>query len=147
MKYYSEILNKTFNTDVECLEAEKAYEDAKAKAAEVKAASEAKASKRKKELANAVEKATEELETAELNLEAAKEQVKILLEESNKKMVDILNPAKEAVRKANQAKYVAISNFNKEFGAYTTTISNESLNKHYKNNLFDFFDLFKYLSI
>lgn len=147
MKYYSEILRKTYDTELECTKAEKAYEEAKKAAEEAKAASEAKTSKRKKELASEVEKTSKELKEAEEALKAAENEVKILTEEYSKKAADILKPAKEAVTEATKNRYNAICNFNKEFGPYTTVLSSsDAYEKMYKNSLYDFLNIFKYFN-
>ena len=147
MKYYSEILRKTYDTEVECTEAEKAYEEAKRAEEEAKAASETKISKRKKELAAEVEKASEKLKETEEALEAAENEVKILTEEYSKKIADILKPAKEAVTEATKSRYDAIRNFNKEFGPYTTVLSSsDAYERVHKNSLYDFVNFLKYFN-
>ena len=145
MKFYSELLNKVFDSADACEIAEKKY-------TEEKEAEEAK----KKELANSVSKEKKELsiaiEAAESNLnkayddyEVAKEEVRKILEESNQKALDILNPAKEAIKKAQEEKYQAISVFNKRFGLYTTQYTGDRAYKELKratswiNDLFKFF--------
>ena len=120
MKYYSEKLNKVFNTAKELKAAEAAavdtpVEDTKAPVEEHQTESKIPT---KKQLATEVEVAEEALKKAYSDYELAKKQVEELskkyLEETNK----ILEPAKKVVKDAEQAKYDAINRFNTLFGPY-----------------------------
>ena len=114
MKYYSEILNKPFDTEKACLEAERNYQD-----------QQSNASKRKRELDKAIQLAQQKVDQANNEYEVAKQKATKLLEESNKQIKEILDNAEKAVKDAEEEKYKAISNFNKEFGTYKVTVTGE----------------------
>ena len=121
MSDFKELEGKIFDTIDEC----KKEEAAVLKNREALMEKEKDKSKLKKKLSAAVDKAEETLKDAYKKYEEAKEAAKIILEESNKQMQDILNPAKEAVAKAEQAKAEAITNFNKECGPYQKVYTGE----------------------
>lgn len=130
MKYFSEKLNKVYNSEAECQAAEMAFDaEQKAKAEREAAIKEQEnkvaiqTSKRKKELAKAVDDAEAKVAKAYEDYEVVKEEIKKLTEEYNKKISDLTNPAKEAITQAQRERFQAISEFNKEFGAYTTIYS------------------------
>ena len=125
MKIYSEILKKFYDSTEDCLQAEKEFNEKKTALEEEKKAKALAVSKEKKELASAVEEAENKLEKAYQEYEIAKEEAKKILEESNQKVLDIINPAKENVKVAQKERYNAISEFNKKFGLYTTTYSGD----------------------
>ena len=132
MKIYSEILNKMFDTEDECVKAEEEYQiEQERKEAEKKAAVQA-VSKEKKELASAVELAEEALNKAYDEYEIAKEEARKIMEESNKQMLEILNPARDKIKQAQKEKYNAISNFNKKFGLYTAQYTGEKALKEFR---------------
>lgn len=119
MKIYSEILNKLFDTEDECIAAEEESKKQKEIAETEKKAKDALVSKQKKELSTAVEEAETKLTKAYEDYEKAKEEVRQILEESNKQCQEILAPAKDAIKKAQQERYEAINAFNNKFGTYT----------------------------
>lgn len=119
MKYYSDILNKIFDSEAECLNAEKIYKDEQVKRDLEKREKASLISKEKKELADAIESAEAKVSKAYENYEIAKEKVKEILEKSNKEALSILNPAKQEIKDAQKERYTAISEFNKKFGTYT----------------------------
>ena len=125
MKIYSETLNKLFDTEEQCIKAEEKYAEEQKAIQEEKEVKASAISKEKKDLAQAIELAETNLNKAYEEYELAKEKVKEILEKSNKEMSDILTPAKDAVRKAQEARYRAIETFNKKFGVYTTTYSGD----------------------
>ena len=145
MKIYSEILNKIFDTVEECEAAETQYKKEQEQKDIAKKEKALMVSKEKKELATVVENAELALTKAYDEYEIAKEEVRKILEESNQKAMDILNPAKENIKKAQEEKYKAISAFNKRFGFYTTTYSGDRAYKELKratswiNDVFDNF--------
>lgn len=125
MQYYSEKLNKLFDS-VEELEREEGKKTSKS--ATKKTASDKIVNKQdeqttptRKQLAIAVEAADEAVKEAYAKYEAAKAQVEELskkyLEETDK----ILEPAKAAVKNAEQNRYEAIRKFNDSYGAYQVT--------------------------
>ena len=145
MKYYSDIVNKVFDSEEECVNAEKEFNEKKEAAEAERKAKAALVSKEKKELSDAVEAAESKLSKAYEEYDLAKEEVKKILEESNQKALDILNPAKEAIREAQKERYTAISEFNKKYGIYTAQYTGDRAFKEFKratNWIEDFFNRF-----
>ena len=124
MKFYSEKLDALFDT-LEQLEAEelaltkKPSRKKAAVKAEVKP--EQPATPTRKELAAEVELADDKVKEAYAAYEAAK----LKAEELSKKYLEeinaIIEPAEKAIKVAEQKRYEAIQNFNKNFGAYQVT--------------------------
>jgi hypothetical protein len=130
MRYYSETLNKFYDTEEQCLaEEEKARVDAEKK----------KVTKAK--LAKVVEDADKALDAAYENLEKAKASVAELQKEYDAKVDNIMNPAVELVKKCSKDRADAIKEFNDNFGVYTTTYSGDkALNELVKmDKIFDNF--------
>lgn len=75
----------------------------------------------RKQLALNVDKAVEALDEAYAQYNQAKLKADELTERYKKDLAALLDPAKEAVRKAEQEKYDAICEFNKSYGVYTRT--------------------------
>ena len=147
MKYYSDKLDKLFDTKEQLFKEEKMYDDklafekAQLEAKEVQLKAEAEAeqkatSKRKKELSDEVEKATKHLDEAYKFYEAERAKAKDIYSEAQKKADEILKKAKKEadelidiaekeVKKASEKKTLAISEFNKEFGPYKTVITGD----------------------
>lgn len=138
MSDFKELEGKIFNSINECKDAEsKVLKDR-----EVLAEKERDKSKLKKKLSSEIDKAEENLQKAYKDYENAKEAAKVILEESNKQMLDLINPAKEAVANAEKAKADAIKNFNKECGPYQKVYTGEQaqaefdrFNKQFNNFL------------
>jgi len=108
MKYFSELLNKNFDT-VEELQAAETEKNAEI----------AKSTNEKKAMAKKVEETEAELKKAYDNYELAKQEASKIAEEANKKIADLLNPAKEAIYDAQQNRYNAISEFSDKYGKYS----------------------------
>ena len=75
----------------------------------------------RKQLALNVDKAVEALDEAYAQYNQAKQKADELTEKYKKDLAAILDPAKDAVRKAEQDKCNAICEFNKSYGVYTRT--------------------------
>lgn len=114
MKYFSEKLNKFYDSIDECTKAEK-EEDIK----------QSNISKQKKELAKTIEDADNKLKEANKLYHIAQDKAKEILEKSNKEINNILDTAEAEVKKAEKEKLDAIVEFNKQFGPYKTTLTNE----------------------
>ena len=121
MSDFKELEGKIFNSIDEC----KSEEAKVLKEREALVEKEKDKSKLKKKLSSAVDKAEENLKDAYKKYEEAKEAARIILEESNKQILAIIDPAKEAVAKAEQAKAEAITKFNKECGPYQKVYTGE----------------------
>ena len=138
MSDFKELEGKIFNSINECKDAESKV----LKEREALAEKEKDKSKLRKKLSGEVDKAEENLKKAYADFETAKETARKILEESNQKMLDILNPAKQAIKDAEAARATAIKNFNKECGVYQKVYTGEEaqaelerFNKHF-NNIF-----------
>lgn len=127
MKYYSELLNKPFDTEKECLQAEKEFKRQQAKETATKSAISAD----KKFMASKIEEANIKLKEANENYKLARNKAAEILEKSNKEVEVILDEAKEVVRKAEQAKLEAVRAFNEKYGAYTTTVTGEQATEEF----------------
>lgn len=132
MKFYSETLDKVFETEKECLKAERDFALEQKKKEEERKTQEEKAkeekaliSKQKKECADKIAKAEEELRIAQENYKVAQDKAAQILEESNKQVTDLLNTAQEEIKKAQRAKRDAIVEFSNKFGAYTKSYTGE----------------------
>ena len=124
MKYYSEKLDKMFESEKELLDAE-----AQLQAKELKAQ---QTEKTKKELAKAIENADEKINEANKLYEIAQQKAADILEKSNKEAKKVLDDAKEKVKQAEDEKLKALIEFNKRFGTYSKTITGEKAAEEYK---------------
>ena len=144
MSDFKELEGKIFNSINECKDAEsKVLKDREAIAEKEK-----DKSKLKKKLSNDIEKAEEKVKQAYADYEAAKEQAAKIIEESNKQALDVINPAKQAIKDAEANKVAAIKAFNEACGPYQKVYTGEKaqaefdrLNKQFNSMLSDFFKL------
>ena len=105
MKFYSEKLNKLFDTPEALTIAE---EEATNKQTELT----------KKELSQAIEKADAALDEAYKNYDEVRNAAAKILDESNKQVEQMLKDAKKQITVAEQERSNAIVQFNKQFGTY-----------------------------
>lgn len=124
MKYFSEKLNKTYDTVEALEEAEKTAEE---KALSVSA--------EKKALSKNIESAEEALDKAYQDYDIAKEEAQKVINEAYDKAKEILTPAKEAVQEAQKAKYNAISEFSDKYGCYTTVLTGSKAYDEFKRTV------------
>ena len=143
MKYYSELLDKYFDTENLCRNAEKDYEDAKKK-------EEANLiSKDKKILSEAIDAASTELDKAyeeydaasdaackifedsDEKIEALKNQIVEIMNSTNKKVEDLMTTADNKVKAANKKKCDAITAFSDKYGTYSKTYTGEEAKKEF----------------
>ena len=143
MKYYSEVLGKSFNTEKECLDAEASF-------AIKNNATKSAARQEKKASADKVEQANIKLKQANEAYKVAQNKAAEILEKSNKEVREILDKAKDVVRQAEKERLDAIKDFNKKYGAYTTTLTGEEAEQEFNRvldkfrktfNPFDWIDL------
>ena len=151
MKYYSDILDKLFDTEAQLESEEKAHIDKKKAAEEaerVKKAQQKRAQydleQSKKQYALAIEDADARVSEAYKLLDIAKESAKKLSEEYIKQLDAIMAPAKEAVEKAEAEKFIAIRKFNEKFGPYKVNYTGNKAVEEYQRaiNILDPFQLF-----
>lgn len=149
MKYYSEKLDKMFDTP-EALQEAEATKSAKKKRGITADMNECTpAVPTRKELATAVESADEAVKDAYAKYETAKVKAEELSKKYLEEVEAILEPARKTVREAEQKRYEAIRKFNDSFGAYQVTYTGSRAadelmkainNINAKTNLFrDFF--------
>lgn len=137
MKYFSEKLNKAFDTEQLCLDAEAQYEKEQAEQKK----KEELAIATKKEMANAIEKADQEIDMAYDSYNKAVKQVEELKKEYDKKAEEILKPAREAIKDAQKKRFNALKEFNQKYGTYTKTYTGDKALKEF-NRLDSLFDVF-----
>lgn len=138
MKFVNQYTKEEFDNADACLLSEKKYMEQQKKESEEKkdlmekAKVEAEARKtRKKELADEVEKASKILDEAYEHYEICKQKVEDLKEEYTKRMHEVIDPAKEAIKIAKKNQMNAVIAFNQEFGAYKTTLTNADAEKEF----------------
>lgn len=120
MKFYSEKLDEMFDT-LEALEAAEKSTKKKKKAAVTEKDAEQPETTTRKQLANDVEAADEAVKAAYASYESAKAQAEELSKQYLAQIDAILEPAKKAIKDAEQKRYEAIKKFNDNFGAYQVT--------------------------
>lgn len=142
MKFYSEKLDKLFDTE-ELLN--KAEIEAHEKEVALKKETEAKELQKtneKKELAKSVEIAENELDIKYKEYDSAKEQARAILKDAQNKANKLVSDAYNNVKKAQENKYKAVENFNKKFGAYTKVYNGTDAYKEYLKTVDRFNSLF-----
>lgn len=149
MKYYSETLNKNFDTEEECLKAEHAYkcnqhkaDEKLKKVVEEKKAKEQQLALTKKDLAAKVEQASAKVDEANNIYDAAKEKASDIINKAKEEAASILDAARAKVREAEKARYEALATFNEKFGPYTTTLTGEKAAAEYSKSIRRFNDVF-----
>ena len=152
MKYYSEILKEVFDTEKECQEAEaqylEGYEDNPdcdcaeqcggcRESKDCKKSDENKTPS-KKDLADRVQKCEEKVNEARALYSVAQEKVKELSKKYLEDIDDILNPAKKAVKDAEQEKYKALKEFNDAYGVYRVSYSGKKAAEEFDRAIKEF---------
>ena len=120
MKFYSEKLNQMFDTP-EQLEQAEATTTTKRKGRKLTDEPAKEAQPTKKQLAAEVEAADEAVKAAYVDYESAKAKVEELSKQYLDQVNSIIEPAKKAIKDAEQKRYDAIRRFNETFGAYQVT--------------------------
>ena len=120
MKFYSEKLDKLFDT-LEELQAAETPKKKKKAVTEQSIVDEAATVPTRKELASAVEAADEKVKQAYADYETAKAKAEDLSKKYVEEINDLLDPAQKAVKEAERLRYEAIRNFNDSYGAYQVT--------------------------
>lgn len=139
MRYYSDILKKAFNSEKECLEAEKAHN--------LKANEESKKqtqlSIKKKELAKAIELADEKVTKANKEFEIAKAEAKKVAVEADKKIDEIFTNAENKIKEAEEEKFKLLQKWTEEFGTYNKTYTGKKALEEYEKVIARFNNIFK----
>ena len=153
MRYFSDKLNKFFETEEECIKAEKETDNivedkdtckCKSKSNSITTNDLSQKSVKKQLLSN-IDSCGDAVDKAYSDYEIAKDKAAKILEESNKQVEDILNLAKDNIKKAQESWYKAIDEFNAKFGPYISYYTGERAAKEFVrlNHLFN--DIFKIL--
>lgn len=132
--FYSEALNKYFDSEEECIKQElieKNKNEIKQKSISVE---EQKAESRK-QAAKVVESAERAVSEAYDELKKAEDKARIAYK-------NIVNPAKEKLQKAEKQRLEAIIDFNKKFGVYTKRYTGQEANDEFLRSLTYIEDLF-----
>ena len=137
--FYSEKLNKNFDTEKECLEAEQKYDAEKAAEAEKKAV----VSKKKKELSDKVVEADKKVDEAYKAYDVAREKASAIIEKAQKEAEEMLRNAAKEVESATENRMNQIQIFNKEFGPYMTTYVGDKAVEEYNNVIRRMRDVFR----
>lgn len=160
MKYMSEITKEFYNSEKECLEAEKLFIEKQKREEELKKQKANELSAQKKEASDRIEKSLERLsdaydkyELAEKNAKEiynkAYEKAKEILSEAINNGRDILEGANDIIKLAKKENNEAVADFNKKFGQYKVNYTGEKADKYFRtyekafsgfNSLFDLFD-------
>lgn len=121
MKFYSEKLDKLFDTPEELQAAETPKKKKRAATTEAPVVDETATVPTRKELATAVETADEKVRQAYADYETAKAKAEELSKKYLEEINALLDPAQKAVKEAERLRYEAIRNFNDSYGAYQVT--------------------------
>ena len=124
---YKELAGQVFDSVEKCAAEEAKIDEAREKAK--KAAT--SVANRKKALTDKVDAAEKSVKLAYDQYNKAKEEVRKILEESNKKMNEILANAEGQVTKAESDRRDAIIAYNKEFGAYQAVYTGDRAQKEF----------------
>ena len=133
MKFYSEKLDKVFDTTDELVAAETQAEH---EAEEAKAAERA-LSKEKKVLADAVQQAEEEVAKAQEEFNRVRKEA---YTECKAKILE----ASKALSEKQETRYQALKAFNEKYGPYTKTYTGEKAYNEFKKAIDYFDDFFKF---
>lgn len=128
MKYYSEQLEKMFDTEDQLLEAEAT--------AKKEAASEATL---KENCETAIKLAEELIKEAEIEMEDAQNQVAQLQEEYDAKVDAIMEPARKKLQSCIEQRNNCIKNYNEKFGTYVQVHYGEDANTNWLKIFNQFF--------
>lgn len=131
MKYYSDILKKNFNTEKECLEAEKQH----ALKSNEESKKQTQLSLRKKALAKEIDDADVKVTEANKLYDIAKDKARKILEDANKQAEKVLEEAEVKVREAEENKLKALQTWSKEFGTYSKTYTGQKALEEYKKSI------------
>lgn len=137
--FYSETLNKYFDSEEECIKQElieRNRNEIKQKSVSVE---EQKAESRK-QAAKVVESAERAVSEAYDELKKAEDKARIAYKE-------IVNPAKEKLQKAEKNRLEAIMDFNKKFGVYTKRYTGQQANDEFLRSLNRMEDLFNIFNL
>lgn len=119
MKFYSELTNELYETELALQEAEKAATQANKVPEETVTLEDTQASiPSRKQCAQEIEKAEERVLKTRAEYDIAKKQVEALYHKYVEETNSIMEPVKQQMKEAEQARYEAICKFNSFYGPY-----------------------------
>lgn len=138
MKFYSEIVNKMFDSTEELEKAEQAEKEKKEK----EAAEKAVVSKEKKACAEIVKAADAEVDEARDKLSAARKEAQEIIQKANKEATEILREASKELSAAQEKRYTALKEFNAKYGPYTMSYTGDKAYTEWKRAVESFNEFF-----
>ena len=122
---------KEYSTVDECIKADEEFDaqQEQNKLAEIE--KKTALSKKKKEMADAIQVAEDEVSLALTDYDKAKEKANTLISEAKEEAKGILKEAAKKYDEAINKRYEALKKFNEEFGAYTTTYTGKRAQEEY----------------
>lgn len=148
MRVYSDKLNKPFDTEEECIKAEKEFDKEQKrikeeldKAIAARRAEDEKLNTSKKEMSKIIEEADKKLAEANSVYKVARQKASEIIDEAKQKANEILSAAREKVTLAQEEKYKAVSAFNAKFGPYTISLTSEQAAEEFNKAITEFNNL------
>lgn len=130
MKYFSELTNKHYDTELECKKAEETFlaeEAAKEKEATL-------VRKEKKELSKAIEAAEAEVDVAYEQYKQVREEATKLIADAEQKANAMVSEAYQKVKAARENKYKAVAAFNDKYGTYVVQYNSDKALKELRRS-------------
>lgn len=144
MKYFSEVLNKTFDTEDELVKAEEQYEVEQKEKEERANKERTLISKEKKAGADLIKKADDEVSIAQEKFNETKKEAQKILSDAYKKAEEMIRTSSKELSVAQEKRYKALREFNERFGPYTVSYTGEKAYNEFKkavdyfNSMFNF---------
>lgn len=138
MKFYSEKLEKFFDTEKECADAELNFEKEEK---EKKDLAEVKSNERK-QYAKLIEEADKMLDEEYSKYEDVKKKIVELKKKCDEECEKLLVDAKKELKQAQDKKFSAVQKFNEKFGPYTISYTGDKALKEMRRHLDTNGDLF-----
>lgn len=140
MKFYSEKLEKFFDSEKECVEAEELIAQQEK---EKKDIAESKQNERK-QYAKVIEEADKVLDAEYTHYNEVKKQIVSLRKQCDEQCEKLLLDAKKQLKEAQDKKFAAVQKFNEKFGPYKVSYTGEAAMKEMKRHLDSNGDIFNW---
>lgn len=141
MKYFSENLNKLFDSQEELESAEKSANEQREK----EAAEKALVSKEKKACAEVVKAADANVDEAREKFQAARKEAQEILNKAYEEARGIVREASKELSEAQEKRYEALKDFNKKYGPYTMSYTGEQAYNEWKKAVETFNEFFNHI--
>lgn len=142
MKYYSEKTNKHYDSEQECLDAEKQFDEDSKKRELAVAEKKALVSKQKKELSDAIANADKKVDEAYQGLEAARKEAAAIIKEARERANALVNEAAKKVETETSERATQIAKFNEQFGPYMVTYTGSKAEEEYNRMVHQIREMF-----